>query len=75
MNGDDKPKTHNTPKVEISVCNFGPIAAADFDLRPLIVFIGPSNTGKTYLSLLIYALHRVFSGFSQFPFLRTALAV
>ena len=66
MNGDDKVKTHNTPKVEISVRNFGPIAEADLDLRPLTVFVGRSNTGKTYLSVLIYALHRMFEGFSEF---------
>ena len=67
MNGDDRAKTHNTPKVEISVRNFGPIAEADLDLRPLTVFVGPSNTGKTYLSVLIYALHRTFVEFSGFP--------
>ena len=67
MNGDDSTKTHNTPKVEISVRNFGPIAEADLDLRPLTVFVGPSNTGKTYLSVLIYALHRIFEDFSGFP--------
>ena len=67
MNGDDRAKTRNTPKVEISVRNFGPIAEADLDLRPLTVFVGPSNTGKTYLSVLIYALHGVFGGFSEFP--------
>ena len=61
-------KTPNTPKVEISVRNFGPIAEADLDLRPLTVFVGPSNTGKTYLSVLIYALQRIFHGeFSGFP--------
>ena len=67
MNGDDSTKTHNTPKVEISVRNFGPITEADLDLRPLTVFVGPSNTGKTYLSVLIYALYRVFETFSAFP--------
>ena len=67
MNGDDSTKIHNTPKVEISVRNFGPIAEADLDLRPLTVFVGPSNTGKTYLSVLIYALHRIFGEFSAFP--------
>ena len=69
MNGDDSTKTRKTPKVEISVRNFGPIAEADLDLRPLTVFVGPSNTGKTYLSMLIYALHRVFEDFSGFPLL------
>ncbi len=67
MNGDDSTKTHNTPKVEISVRNFGPIAEADLDLRPLTVFVGPSNTGKTYLSVLIYALQRIFEDFLDFP--------
>ncbi|MCG8622277.1 MAG: AAA family ATPase, partial [Proteobacteria bacterium] len=67
MNGDNRAKTDNTPKVEISVRNFGPIAEADLDLRPLTVFVGPSNTGKTYLSVLIYALHRIFEDFSEFP--------
>ena len=44
----------------LSVENFGPIARATLDLRPLTVFVGPSNTGKSYLAILIYALHRVF---------------
>ena len=66
MNGDGKVKSQNTPKVAISVRNFGPITEADLDLRPLTVFVGSSNTGKTYLSVLIYALHRMFEGFSEF---------
>lgn len=56
--------TQQYPKVEIAVKNFGPIAEANIDLRPLTVFVGRSNTGKTYLSTLVYALHGVFSGFS-----------
>ena len=54
--------TQQHPKVEISVENFGPIAKANIDLRPLTVFVGPSNTGKTYLATLIYALHGAFNG-------------
>ena len=53
--------------IQISVQNFGPIAKADIDLRPLTVFVGESNTGKTYLSALIYLLHQYFEGFSRFP--------
>ena len=53
--------------VQLSVQNFGPIASADIDLRPLTVFVGQSNTGKTYLAALIYALHQNFEGFSRFP--------
>lgn len=53
--------------VHIKVKNFGPIEKAEIDLRPLTVFVGESNTGKTYLAALIYALHQNFRGISQFP--------
>ena len=48
--------------LELEVADFGPIVEAKVNLRPLTVFIGPSNTGKSYLAILIYALHRFFSG-------------
>ena len=48
--------------LELEVTDFGPIEKAKIDLRPLTVFLGPSNTGKSYLAILIYALHQVFSG-------------
>lgn len=44
----------------LSVKDFGPIENAQLDLRPLSIFIGASNTGKSYLAILIYALHRYF---------------
>ena len=53
--------THTEPLQQLSVSNFGPIAKAEIDLRPLTVFVGPSNTGKSYLAILIYALHRFFN--------------
>lgn len=55
------------PAVRLEVQDFGPVAQASVQLRPLTVFVGPSNTGKTYLALLIYALHRVFEGFPPLP--------
>ena len=48
--------------LELEVEDFGPIVKAKIDLRPLTVFVGPSNTGKSYLAILIYALHQYFSG-------------
>ena len=64
----------STPsRLAIEVENFGPIVHGKVDLRPMTVFIGPSNTGKSYLAILLYALHRLFSsgditafGFSHF---------
>lgn len=49
---------------ELTVTNFGPIQQADVKLHPLSVFIGPSNTGKSYLAILIYALHRYFGNYA-----------
>lgn len=56
---------HQSPNVHIAVQNFGPIENAEINLRPLTVFVGESNTGKTYLSAIIYALHQTFEGFSR----------
>ena len=56
------------PDVQISATNFGPIASGTVDLRPLTVFVGPSNTGKTYFAILIYALHRILNGYPRLPY-------
>lgn len=58
-------KDTQRPKVEIAVENFGPIAEANIDLRPLTVFVGPSNTGKTYFATLVYTLHDIFQEFAH----------
>ena len=58
-----------TEPLQLSVSNFGPIAKAEIDLRPLTVFVGPSNTGKSYLAILIYALHRFFGDYTGSQYL------
>ena len=60
-------KMSKHPNVEIAVKNFGPIAEANIDLRPLTVFVGASNTGKTYFATLIYTLQSIYGEFSRFP--------
>lgn len=52
--------SNQSDSLEIEVSDFGPIVNAKVDLRPFTVFVGPSNTGKSYLAILIYALHRFF---------------
>ena len=41
--------------MKISVKNFGPIHEANIRLAPLTLFVGPSNTGKSYLAKAISA--------------------
>ena len=55
------------PDIRVSVTNFGPVRNGHVDLRPLSVFVGPSNTGKTYLAILVYALRRILGGFPRLP--------
>ena len=51
--------------LELNVSNFGPISEASIDLRPMSVFVGPSNTGKSYMAILIYSLHQFFNAYSN----------
>ena len=47
------------PDFVLDVENFGPIAEArDIAFKPMTVFVGPSNTGKSYLALLLHSLMR-----------------
>ena len=51
----------------LDVQDFGPIARASVEMRPLTVFIGPSNTGKSYLAMLLYVLHRCLGTGGSWP--------
>jgi len=42
-------------KLEVDMENFGPIKNASFDIKPLTIFVGPNNSGKSYSALLIHA--------------------
>ena len=54
----EKPVTDlHGPNLILDVENFGPIAEAkNIEFKPMTVFVGPSNTGKTYLAMLFNSL-------------------
>ena len=55
--------------LELEVSNFGPIAEARIELRPLSVFVGPSNTGQ----VLHGCVHlRASQAFSEATFTETS---
>ena len=62
------PSAKNADLLTVSVQDFGPIAQATVNLRPLTIFVGRGNTGKTYFSKLIYAIHKTLSGLPKIPF-------
>ena len=59
--------TTSAPQYRIRVRNFGPISKGRVDLKPLTIFVGPSNTGKSYLATLIYALQRALRDSDGYP--------
>lgn len=53
-----KPTTAAAGDYRLRVKDFGPIIEADVVFRPLTVLVGPSNSGKSYLAGLLYAMQR-----------------
>ena len=52
---------NGTGPYRLSVANFGPVSKAELELRPLTVFAGPSNAGKSCIAKLVYVLHAYFA--------------
>ncbi len=51
--GTGEPKSFS---LEIGIKNFGPISEGNVSLKPLTIFIGPNNSGKSYTAMLIYSV-------------------
>jgi predicted ATPase len=51
----------------IYVKDFGPVAEADIELKPLTVLMGPNNTGKTYISTLLLIADNVINFYPILP--------
>lgn len=49
----------NCTRIEIS--NVGPVTDGEIDLKKIMVFFGPNNTGKSIVSRLIHALYKLDS--------------
>ena len=52
------PLTLNMYISKIFLKNAGPIKEANINLKPLNIFIGSNNTGKTYLASVVYGLNQ-----------------
>lgn len=59
-----------TPRktAKLSVENFGPVRSGEVELKPLTIFIGPNNSGKSYMALLAYALYQALAVRPMGPF-------
>lgn len=56
--------------MNVSLENFGPISRGKINIRPLTIFIGPNNSGKSYAAMLIHSIlaaeHRSLSDRATF---------
>ncbi len=50
-----QPSLVGKPELEIKVSNFGPITKGQVCFKPLTIFAGPSNTGKSCMGKLFYS--------------------
>ena len=54
--------------MDMLIDDFGPIKKAAISLRPLTIFIGPNNTGKSYAAMLAHSAMSATLGISASPY-------
>ena len=42
--------------LKVDITNFGPVSKGSVRLKPLTVFVGPNNSGKSYITMLIHSI-------------------
>lgn len=47
--------------LKIEIENFGPISSGEITLKPLTVFVGPNNSGKSYAAMLIHSIFESYT--------------
>ncbi len=51
----EKKEGRSKVELKIEAKDFGPISSAKITLKPLTLFIGPNNSGKSYAAMLYRA--------------------
>jgi predicted ATPase len=62
-----EPREKEKIRMEVEIENFGPISSGKINIRPLTVFIGPNNSGKSYTAMLIHSIFKSISSYTS-PF-------
>ncbi len=42
--------------LDVDIKNFGPVTRGTLNIKPLTIFIGPNNSGKSYVAMLIHSI-------------------
>ncbi len=43
-------------RMKVTIKNLGAVREAEIELKPLTVFVGPNNTGKTWTAYIVSAI-------------------
>lgn len=62
LKGKAVPRLAPDAHMEVSISNFGPISEGKFSIKPLTIFVGPNNSGKTYAATLAHSLLSSYEG-------------
>ncbi len=54
-------KNLDESNISINPINFGQVSSGNIKIKPLTIFIGPNNSGKSYVAMLIYSLYNSFN--------------
>lgn len=54
----------------VTISDFGPMKKGKIELRPLTIFVGTNNSGKSYAATLVYALNKAFTPTIYYPHFR-----
>ena len=47
--------------LQIEVKDFGPISSGKINLKPLTIFVGPNNAGKSYAAMLVHSIFESYT--------------
>lgn len=56
-----KEKKRRKIDLKIEVRDFGPISGGKISFKPLTLFIGPNNSGKSYIAMLVHSIYESFT--------------
>jgi len=54
----EKKNQNSKLDLKLEIKDFGPISSGKIDLKPLTIFVGPNNSGKSYAALLIHSIFK-----------------
>jgi len=56
-----RPRENKKIELNIEMKDFGPIIEGKISLKPLTLFVGPNNSGKSYAAMLIHSIYETYA--------------